>query len=106
MSFLPPGFSMSAEYARMYSSHLDIRGMDCSWTPAGGSPVSVRVIREDPNALAAAAVMMTLWGAIVPSGFTQTPVKNDTVVVNTVTYRVFDVQGPDESGGIYLHLTK
>lgn len=97
---------MTAEFARHNAAMLDIQGRDVTWTPAGGSPVSVRVIRADPNALAAAGVLMTLFGTMAASGFTQMPVKNDAFTVDSVTYRVFDVQGPDESGGIYIHLTK
>jgi len=106
MTYLPPGFEMQAEFVRHNQALLDIMGEEVVWTPSGGTAVPVRVIRADPSALAAAGVLLTLFGAVGVSGFTQPPAKNDTFVVDTVTYRLFDAQGPDEAGGIYLHLTK
>lgn len=40
------------------------------------------------------------------SGFPLMPVKNDTFIVAGISYRAFEVQGPDESGGITINLTK
>lgn len=106
MSFLPAGLSMASEYARACAAQLDIYGEAVTWTPTGGASAAVRVVRCDPDQLSATGVLLMLFGSMAGSGFTQMPVKNDAFTVNSITYRAFDVQGPDAAGGIWIHLTK
>lgn len=91
----------------MNSSILREFGDEVSHVPATPGPtVSVRVARRDPSELAAGNGAMTLFGDATVSGFQQLPAKNDTFIVGGVEYRAFDVQGPDESGGLHIHLTR
>lgn len=102
----PAGFSLDAVWDAHNKSLMDILGETVAWTPAGGSAVSIRVMRIEPNAFSAVGVLMMLFGSMLASGFTSMPKKNDTCTVGGLVYRIFDVQGPDESNGIYIHLTK
>lgn len=71
-----------------------------------GSTADVLVCRTDPSELSSVGVVMVLFGDITRSGFSQLPTKNDIFTIGGGDYRAFDVQGPDESGGVYIHLTK
>ena len=107
MSFLPPGFVSGVELGRHHSAQLDFFGLDVTFLGAGMLVAGqVRVIRVDSSELAANSVMGLLVGFLPESGFNQSPQKNDQFTVNGVTFRAFDVQGPDENGAIYIHLTK
>lgn len=81
-------------------------GEDVTYTPNGGTPEDVRVIRNDPDALSAAGTLMTLFGTIADSGFSQAPAKNDTFTVDEAEYRAIDVQGPDVIGGYRISLDR
>lgn len=98
--------SWADEAAMMNAAVLEDFGRSVLHTPGVGAPATVTLARSDPSALSASGSALTLFGDMEQSGFTQLPVKNDVFTVDGQQYRAFDVQGPDESGGIYVHLTK
>lgn len=71
-----------------------------------GPGVIVAVAWSDPNELSSAGVAGTLFADSISSGFQTQPVKNDVFERAGVNYRVFDVQGPDQTGAVYIHLSK
>lgn len=99
--------SWAEEAAALNASVLSEFGTTVEHTPTStGIPTEIVVSRSDPTELSAAGVLLTLFGDVTASGFATTPVKNDAFEVDGVAYRAFDVQGPDETGGIHIHLTR
>jgi len=82
-------------------------GVEVEHAPAGYVELNtVTLAKRDPDDLSASGVLMTFFGDSEASGFVQLPAKNDLFQVDGETYRAFDVQGPDVSGGLLIHLTK
>lgn len=71
-----------------------------------GAGVDVTVAWSDPSELSAAGVAGTLFADSVSSGFVTQPTKNDVFQRAGIDYRVFDLQGPDQTGAIYIHLKR
>lgn len=72
----------------------------------GGTGVryAITAAWSDPTELAAAGIAGTLFADSQLSGFTTQPAKNDVFERGGIDYRVYDLQGPDQTGALYIHL--
>ncbi len=81
-------------------------GKDVTFIPSDDtdSPETVRLIIDD--ARLDQPGFKIAFGNLTDSGFSRAPVKNDVFIVDSLTYKAFDVQGPDQIGGYEISLTK
>ena len=95
------------EATEMNRSILNEFGREVQHIPSGFSSSSTVVaVKQDPQELAAHASLLVLFADTSLSGFSQLPQKNDEFVVDGITYRAFEILGPDAANGLYIHLTK
>jgi hypothetical protein len=95
------------EATEMNRSILNEFSRDVEHIPSGSSSsTTVRAVKQDPQELAAHASLLVLFADGSLSGFSQAPQKNDEFIVDGITYRAFEVLGPDAANGLYIHLTK
>lgn len=80
-------------------------GEDCTYTPSGGSPVSIKGVFD--NAFIEVEGVMSLKPVIRInlSDLEDAPGKGDQVTINSITYDVKESQ-PDSHGGTTLILKK
>ncbi len=81
---------------------IRIWGEDVIHRPLAGGETTVKLVADDEALITDAqpGVFMVLFGTMVDSGFTSRPDKGDSMEMDGVAYRVYDVKA-DRAGGTH-----
>jgi len=98
-------------FATPYPAAIRIWGEEVIHSSPAGGERTVRVIRADPDTALAQGALLVLFGTIADSGFEEPPARGDTVFMDGLNYKVYDVKsdwcgGTQRTAGFWLHLNQ